>query len=373
MIDFVGLARAARRRAGAFSLGMRQRLGIAAALLGDPRILILDEPTIGLDPDGIQWMRETLRGLAAEGRTVFMSSHLMGELEGTADHVIVIGKGRLLADVSVDELISTVSGDRVEVRTPDAATAMSVLANAGATVISNGRDHVAVEGMPAARVAELLTSQHVRQIGLAGVVFAQIAAVVAGASLVTSEFASGMIRTTLTATQGRLRVLGAKAVVLSLVTFPLGLSTSAAGFVIAQSLLHDRGYVPPAYPPVSLTDPGAARAVVGTGLLLTAYSLIALGIGTVLRHSGATIATGIGLLFLPVLFLGAFPERIATRVAQLTPLAGMAIQSTTDRMLAPFDGRLGMPIGPWHGLGVAFAWALGVLAVGHVLLRVRDA
>ena len=211
------------------------------------------------------------------------------------------------------------------------------------------------------------------QLGLAGIAFAQIAAVVAGASLVTSEFATGMIRTTLTATQGRLRVLAAKAVVLSVVTFPLALIASAAGFVIAQSLLHDRGFVAPAYPPVSITDPSAARAVVGTGLLLTIYCLIALGIGTVLRHSGATIATGIGLHFLPLLFLGAFPERISKRIEQLTPLAGMAIQSTTDRMLSPFDGRGGMPIGPWQGLGVAFAWALGALAFGYVLLRVRDA
>jgi hypothetical protein len=211
------------------------------------------------------------------------------------------------------------------------------------------------------------------QMGLAGIVFAQIAVVVAGASLITAEFSTGMIRTTLTATQGRLRVLAAKAVVLAAVTFPLALATAAVGYVVAQDLLHDRGYVAPAYPPVSLTDGGAARAVVGTGLLLTAYALLALGIGAILRHSGATIAAGVGLLFLPFLFLGAFPERISTRIMQLTPLAGMAIQSTTDRMLAPFDGRNGMPIGPWQGLGVAFAWALGALVVGYVMLRARDA
>jgi ABC-type transport system involved in multi-copper enzyme maturation permease subunit len=211
------------------------------------------------------------------------------------------------------------------------------------------------------------------QMGLAGIVFAELAAVVAGASLITSEFATGMIRTTLTATQSRLRVLVAKALVLGLVTFPLALLTSAAAFVIAQRLLHDRGYVAPAYPPVSITDAGAARAVVGTALLLTTYALIALGIGTVLRHSGLTIAAGIGLVFVPFLFLGAFPEHISRRIAQLTPLAGMSIQSTTDRMLSPFDGRLGMPIGPWQGLGVAFAWALGSLAAGYLLLRARDA
>jgi hypothetical protein len=148
--------------------------------------------------------------------------------------------------------------------------------------------------------------------------------------------------------------------------------TSAVGFIAAQSLLRGNGYRPPAYPEVSLTDPSAARAVVGTALLLTAYALLALGIGTILRHSGATIATGVGVLFLPLLFLGAFPESFARRIEQFTPLAGMAIQSTTDRMLMAFDGRSGMPISPWAGLGVAFAWALGALALGFVALRYRD-
>jgi hypothetical protein len=210
------------------------------------------------------------------------------------------------------------------------------------------------------------------QMGLAGIVFAQLAVVVVGASLITGEYATRMLRTTLTATQGRLRVLVAKALILIAVMLPLGVASSAVAFVIAEPLLHDGGYVAPAYPPVSLTDPEAVRAVVGTGLLLTAYALLALGVGTILRHSGATIATGTGLLFLPFLFLGAFPERIATRIAQLTPLAGLAVQSSTDRMLAPFDGRLGMPVGPWQGLGVAFAWALGALAIGYAVLRARD-
>ena len=181
-----------------------------------------------------------------------------------------------------------------------------------------------------------------------------------------------MTRRPFTATQGRLRVLAAKALVLSAVVFPLALVSSALAFVGAQALLHDRGYVAPAYPPVGLTDPEAARAVAGTALLFTAYALIALGIGTLLRHSGATIATVSGLLFLPFLFIGAFPERLARRIEQATPLAGMAIQSTTDRMLSAFDGGYGMPIGPWQGLGVAFAWALGALALGFVALRYRD-
>jgi ABC-type transport system involved in multi-copper enzyme maturation permease subunit len=211
------------------------------------------------------------------------------------------------------------------------------------------------------------------QMGLMGIAFAEIAVVVLGASLMTGEFATGMIRTTLTATQGRLRVLVAKAVVLSIVVFPIALLSAAAGFVAAQSLLRDNGYKPPAYAEVSLTDPTAARAVIGTALLLTAYALTALGIGTILRHSGATIATGVGLLFLPLLFLGAFPTSFARRIEQFTPLAGMAIQSSGERMLMAFDGNEGMPIGPWQGLGVAFGWALAALALGFLALRYRDA
>ena len=166
VLALVGLSGVRSRRAKALSLGMRQRLGVAAALLGDPPILLLDEPTIGLDPEGIQWMRELLRSLAADGRTVLVSSHLMSELEGTADHLIVIGRGRLLADVSVAELLADASDGRVEIRTPDAATAMTVLANAGATVSSSGRERVAVAGMPAARVATVLASHGVPLDGL---------------------------------------------------------------------------------------------------------------------------------------------------------------------------------------------------------------
>ena len=210
------------------------------------------------------------------------------------------------------------------------------------------------------------------QNGLVGVAFAELAAVVAGSSLITAEYASGMIRTTLTATQRRFRVLVAKVVVLTLATFPLALAASAVAFVIAQELQHDRGFVAPAYPPVSITDPEAARAVAGTALLLTAYALIALGIGTVLRQPGATIAASTAIIFLPLLTLGAFPHHVRARIEQLSPLAGMAVQSTTDRMLSAFEGDPGMPIGHWTGLGVTFAWALGFLGLGYAVLRIRD-
>ncbi len=119
VIELVGLASAARRKAGGFSLGMRQRLGIAAAMLGDPAVLILDEPFNGMDPEGIIWIRQFLRSLAAEGRAVLVSSHLMGELQDTADQVVVVGRGKVLADATVEELVARVSGDQVLLRTPE--------------------------------------------------------------------------------------------------------------------------------------------------------------------------------------------------------------------------------------------------------------
>ena len=117
MIDAVGLASVAGKRVGGFSLGMCQRLGIAAALLGDPGVLLLDEPVNGLDPDGIVWIRDLMRSLAAQGRTLLVSSHLMSEMALTADHLLVIGRGRLIADASLADLIQQESGDRVPVRT----------------------------------------------------------------------------------------------------------------------------------------------------------------------------------------------------------------------------------------------------------------
>jgi ABC-2 type transport system ATP-binding protein len=120
MIDLVGLHEVARKRAGTFSLGMGQRLGIAAALLGDPQTVMLDEPVNGLDPEGIHWIRHLLKGLASEGRTVFVSSHLMSEMSLTADHLIVVGRGRLIADTSVEDFVQQASGNVVRVRSPQA-------------------------------------------------------------------------------------------------------------------------------------------------------------------------------------------------------------------------------------------------------------
>jgi ABC-2 type transport system ATP-binding protein len=158
VLELVGLASVARRRAGGFSLGMRQRLGIAGALLGDPPVLMFDEPVNGLDPEGIHWIRGFLRKLAAEGRAVFVSSHLMSELEDSADHLIVIGRGRLVADTSVRELLAAASGDQIMLRTAKRSDAMTVLANAGATVAATDRETVTVRGLSAERIADVLAS-----------------------------------------------------------------------------------------------------------------------------------------------------------------------------------------------------------------------
>jgi ABC-2 type transport system ATP-binding protein len=157
----VGLDSVAGRRAGGFSLGMSQRLGIAAALLGDPPVLLFDEPMNGLDPEGFQWIRGLLRTLAAEGRAVLVSSHLMGELEGSADHLIVIGRGRLVADTSVRELLDQASGGRVALRTSRQMDAMTVLANAGATVAANDDEVLTVSGLAAESVISVLSESGV--------------------------------------------------------------------------------------------------------------------------------------------------------------------------------------------------------------------
>src|ERR1035438_1231093 len=161
VIEQAGLTSAARRKAGGYSLGMRQRLGIAAALLGDPPIIMLDEPVNGMDPEGIVWMRGFLRSLAAEGRAVLVSSHLMSELQDTADHLVVVGRGKAIADASVADLIAAASGDRVALRTTARPDAMTVLARAGAAVAAAGRDTITVSGLPPDRVVTLLSESAV--------------------------------------------------------------------------------------------------------------------------------------------------------------------------------------------------------------------
>jgi ABC-2 type transport system ATP-binding protein len=155
LLGLVGLTEVASKRVGGFSLGMGQRLGIASALLGDPATLILDEPVNGLDPEGILWIRNLLRALAKEGRTIFVSSHLMSEMALTADHLIVIGRGKLIADVSVDEFIKQVSSDLVHVRTPEADKLRDVLAGPGVTVNALSAGRLEIIGMTSDQIGDV--------------------------------------------------------------------------------------------------------------------------------------------------------------------------------------------------------------------------
>ncbi|WP_298805129.1 ABC transporter ATP-binding protein [uncultured Pseudokineococcus sp.] len=156
VIELVGLTGVARKRVGGFSLGMGQRLGIATALLGDPAVVMLDEPVNGLDPDGVLWIRTLLKGLAAEGRAVLVSSHLMSEMAQTADHLVVVGRGRLLADTSVTELTARTQDAAVTVRSPQAARLAVLLRGVGARSATTGdADRLEVHGATAAQVGEV--------------------------------------------------------------------------------------------------------------------------------------------------------------------------------------------------------------------------
>jgi ABC-2 type transport system ATP-binding protein len=158
VLELVGLTAVATKRAGKFSLGMGQRLGIAAALLGDPAVLLFDEPVNGLDPEGIRWVRTLCKSLAAEGRTVFVSSHLMAEMALTADHLVVIGKGKLIAETSVADFVARSSRQSVKVRTPSPHQLSDAVTNAGGTAISDPDGSVTVTGLSAEQVGDLALS-----------------------------------------------------------------------------------------------------------------------------------------------------------------------------------------------------------------------
>ncbi|MGW9404262.1 ABC transporter ATP-binding protein [Arthrobacter sp. NPDC055585] len=166
VIELTGLGPAARKRVGGFSLGMGQRLGIAAAMLGDPQTLILDEPVNGLDPEGVKWVRYLVKGLAAEGRTVFISSHLMSEMAVTADHLIVIGRGRILADAPIDEVLTGGQKERVLVRTDDADALAAAVRSGGVQVQRQGEDELEIIGLSARSIAEAAFSRGILITGL---------------------------------------------------------------------------------------------------------------------------------------------------------------------------------------------------------------
>ncbi len=160
VIDMVGLREVAGKRVGGFSLGMGQRLGVASALLGDPRVVVLDEPVNGLDPEGVLWIRTMLKGLADEGRTVFVSSHLMSEMAQTASRLVVVGRGRLIADTTVEEFVTSASGGAVTVRTPQAAQLRELLAGPDVTVTSDSTDVLVVRGRSAEQIGTTAWQAH---------------------------------------------------------------------------------------------------------------------------------------------------------------------------------------------------------------------
>jgi ABC-2 type transport system ATP-binding protein len=161
LVDLVGLRDVAKKRAGQFSLGMGQRLGIAAALLGDPQTVMLDEPVNGLDPEGIHWIRNLLKDLASEGRTVFVSSHLMSEMALTAEHLIVVGRGRLIADTTTAEFLEQASGNVVRVRTPQADALRGQLAGPDVNVVAVEPSLLEVHGLTAQQIGEIAARHNV--------------------------------------------------------------------------------------------------------------------------------------------------------------------------------------------------------------------
>lgn len=158
VIEMTGLQSVAKKRVGGFSLGMGQRLGIAVALLGNPRTLLLDEPVNGLDPEGVLWVRQLVRQLASEGRTVFLSSHLMSEMALTADHIVVIGRGKILADAPVSQILAAASGNGVRVRSPQATQLAELIAPTGAQITSSEPGLLYVNGANAVSIGELAAS-----------------------------------------------------------------------------------------------------------------------------------------------------------------------------------------------------------------------
>jgi ABC-2 type transport system ATP-binding protein len=162
VLGLVGLTEVAKKRSKGFSLGMGQRLGIAATLLGDPSVLMFDEPVNGLDPEGIRWIRNLMKSLAAEGRTVFVSSHLMSEMENTADHLIVIGRGKLIANCTTEEFIAQNSTATVRVRTPQLDLLAKVVAAGGGVATSSGEGSLLVQGLPVERVGDIAFENGIR-------------------------------------------------------------------------------------------------------------------------------------------------------------------------------------------------------------------
>ncbi len=498
VLEMVGLSEVARKRSKGFSLGMGQRLGIAAALLGDPQVLMFDEPVNGLDPEGILWIRQLMKALAAQGRTVFVSSHLMSEMENTADHLLVIGRGKLIADCTVAEFIARNSELQVRVRTPEAGKLADLIAAAGGRATSDSSDGTAlvVVGLrssgsatsrsttasgctssprcrlpwrrrswssprkassttprcpaPSARrsrpdmttvtaapvpgatlpapsgrsgflgalrsewtkirsvrstmwtlLATMVVtigfstliaagrSGHIGSEDLAdfdpvrfsmfGIVLGQLVIVVIGAMTVSSEYSTGMIRTSLTSMPRRGVVYSAKLAVFTVVALVTGLVCSFASFFIGQVFYSNvtvRNFGNDGVETdvkqnlsVTLSQHHVLQAVIGGGLYLTVSSLLAFGLAALLRHTAGAITAAIALLFVSSILVNFLPQSWARNVDRWIPFfAGGQIWGV--RKL----GDPGTPMfSPWAGIGVFAAYAAVAIIAGFLLFRKRDA
>src|SRR6266704_3365231 len=443
VLELVGLTEVARKRTKGFSLGMSQRLGIAATLLGDPALLMFDEPVNGLDPEGILWIRNLMKALAAEGRTVFVSSHLMSEMENTADHLIVIGRGKLISDCTTAAFIAANSQQSVRVRTPQPDELIALASAAGATVRDDAGDSLVLHGLTAAQVGGALGRQPAGRAGFAGTVrseftkirsvrstywtllalvlacvgigalfswgqterllriesgrrfsggqippgfathianeirsqaasislfgllIGQLIIIVLGALAITSEYSTGMIRTSLAVMPRRGTVFAAKGVVFGLVALVTGLVTSFLAFFAGQAILSSQ------HVSTTLGHPDVLRTVVGGGLFLAVCGLLSFGIGAMLRHTAGAIAAGIGLMFVLWILSQFLPG----------PPSGWFGQADIDKWI-PFNAGSAIwenqanglnPFSPWIGFAVFCAYAAAALAAGLVVFLRRDA
>ena len=357
VIDAVGLRAVARRRAGGFSLGTAQRVGIATALLGDPRTVILDEPLNGLDTEGIRWVRSLLRDLAAEGRTVFVSSHLMNEMALTAEHLVVIGRGRLIADAGTQAFIAEDGALAVAGLTTDRigtiAWAAGITLVVGVGILYSLLRAARPPADPAASGFDPTA------VSLAGVGLAQIAIGVLGVLLVTGEYTTGSIPASLAAVPRRLPLLWGKAAALALATLTLCVPATFAAFIAGQSILSGE------HLDTTLGAPGTARAVLGGALCLTAVALLGLGVGALLRNPAGAISALLGMLFAPQLLAGLLPSAWSDHLYKYLPSpAGLAITT-----VGPDPNSLA----PWTGFALFCLDTAVVVTVAAWLLRRRDA
>ena len=472
VLDQVGLTSVAGRRVGKFSLGMTQRLGIAAALLGDPGVLLFDEPVNGLDPEGIRWVRHFLRDLSRQGRTVLVSSHLISEMALTADRLVVIGRGRLIAETSVADFVTRSGGGAVRLVTPDMETFTASLTEAGGTVVGRGRgadgrraDFPPDRGpgrpgrapdlrtdsgdrVPGGRVhgadpgrggvppvddawrtgrgtrSRTMTTQillddprgHYRpkhiarselakivtlrstaltvgltvaacllvtalvthealhhdprfyqgfdptQESLAGMITVALAGGVFGALLITGEYSSGTIRSTLAAAPKRSQLLATKLGVTTGLSMAFCVVLSFVSFFLGQAILSSGGA-----PTATLASPGAARAVVLTGLFVGLLALMAFGFGLIFRSTAAAIAGFVAVIFVLPLVMHSISEA-AVRYLPTNILLSSIMSTVPQGQSGPFP-----PLAPVVGLMLMVLYAAAMLAVGAVLFVRRDA